>query len=51
MANAVSPTAPKMSGTRVHHELHGYWTPPHVSGMRKLVVAAMKSALPNRSIH
>ncbi len=46
---STSPAKPSMSGARVLHEVHGYMTPPHVGGMKKLVVDAMKRNEPNQS--
>lgn len=40
---------PVSRGTRVCHVSHGYCTLPHVNGIQKFVVAAMKIALPSQS--
>jgi hypothetical protein len=43
------PVADTSSGTSVRQLFHGYWTPPHVTGIRKPVSDDVKRNIPTQS--
>lgn len=48
---AKNPAMPTITGTKVRQLDHGYWEPPQVKPIKKLVVLAMNKADPNQSTY